>query len=182
MSLLRPRRLLRSQGFLVSQKYSNPLHFSVSSDVLETQEWEDIVFLFQFTCTFFPQFRLWDHRLGWEGRISGTFLKRMQALVRLGGPRKINSNGICSKNKPRSDTNKIFLSPKQNSKFWLNLRIKLEPWLPVLTLNRQSCGLEVVLTSSQKSSLCLLPASPDVNMLINLVTYIKTKVLTLEYS
>lgn len=46
VSLLRPRRLLRSQGFLVSQKYSNPVHFSVSSDVLETQEWEDIVFLF----------------------------------------------------------------------------------------------------------------------------------------
>lgn len=46
VSLLHPRRLLRSQGFLVSQKYSNPVHFAVSSAVLETQDWEDIVFLF----------------------------------------------------------------------------------------------------------------------------------------
>ena len=81
VSLQRPCHLLRSQGFLVSLKYSNSVCFCLSSDVLETRV--ERFFLFKFTYTI-PQFQLWDNRLGWEGRISGTILKRIWALVRLG--------------------------------------------------------------------------------------------------
>lgn len=56
---------------------------------------------------------------------------------------------MYSENKPRLETNTLnYLSPKQNSKFRLNLRIELEPWMHMLTLNPQGCGPEVVLTSS----------------------------------